>query len=467
MSVVARPAGAGERWAVVGGGFRGIVAAKLLREAGCAVTLIERMGSLGGILHAEEWQGLYLDKGCHYFDNADDGVTRVVLEILEDRVLPVAPRLATRLNGRVGQGVALLDFSRQDAALRRRIAEELKQAAGAPERGVATLAAALAQRFGATAGAAASAAARKAFAIAPEALDASALWTSPFVRIRPDDDEASLRLKGVAGLDGRLAVSSLDDHFRFAPGVTGYRHRFFYPAGCGLRSFCDAAAAHLEGLGVGLVLGRGLVGLSADAEGVRLELQGGEALEAERLLWTLDLGPLAGLVLGEDPLSSLIHRTPMVLYHFLLPAAAAPAFTYYYDFDPGSLVYRASAPGFYGRQSNPQGQSYVAVEVVVPQEHEVWRDPERAAPRVWSELRASGFTDLPAPLAVKTTTTPVSFKNPKLGHGVALQKALERLVVAGRGRISWSDPGLMKKNDILHEVAALVGGGPPPQRVAG
>ena len=146
MSVVARPAGAGERWAVVGGGFRGIVAAKLLREAGCTVTLIERMGSLGGILHAVEWQGLYLDKGCHYFDNADDGVTRVVLEILEDRFLPVAPRLATRLNGRVGQGVALLDFSRQDAALRRRLAEELKQAAGAPERGVATLAAALAQR---------------------------------------------------------------------------------------------------------------------------------------------------------------------------------------------------------------------------------------------------------------------------------------------------------------------------------
>ena len=266
---------------------------------------------------------------------------------------------------------------------------------------------------------------------------------------------------------GEVIAGSLDDHFRFAPGVTGYRHRFFYPAGCGLRSFCDAAAAHLEGLGVGLVLGRGLVGLSADAEGVRLELQGGEALEAERLLWTLDLGPLAGLVLGEDPLSSLIHRTPMVLYLFLLLSAAAPAFTYYYDFDPGSLVYRASAPGFYGRQSNPQGQSYVAVEVVVPQEHEVWRHPERAAPRVWSELRASGFTDLPAPLAVKTTTTPVSFKNPKLGHGVALQKALERLVAAGRGRISWSDPGLMKKNDILHEVAALVGGGPPPQRVAG
>ncbi|MDJ0944125.1 MAG: FAD-dependent oxidoreductase [Kiloniellales bacterium] len=462
-----RPAGAGERWAVVGGGFRGIVAAKLLREAGCEVTLIERMGSLGGILHAEEWQGLYLDKGCHYFDNADDRVTRALLEILEDRVVPVTPRLATRLNGRISQGVALVDFSRQEADLRRRIAEELKQVAGEPDHGAGTLAAALMRRFGATAGAVASAAARKAFAIAPEALDASALWTSPFVRIRPDVDKASRSLKEIAGLDGRLAVSSLDDHFRFAPGVTGYRHRFFYPAGCGLRSFCDAAAAHLEGLGVDLVLGRGLAGLDADAHGVRLELQDGETLPADRLLWTLDLGPLAGLVLGEDPLSALIHRTPMVLFHFLLPAAAPPAFTYYYDFDPDSLVYRASAPGFYGRQSNAQGQSYLAVEVVVPQDHAVWRDPESAAPRVWSELCASGFTDVPAPLAVKITKTPVSFKNPRLGYGAALQKTLEHLVAAGQERISWSDPGLMKKNDILREVAALIGGGSSPRRLAG
>ena len=460
-------AGVGEHWAVVGGGFRGIVAAKLLREAGCRVTVIERLPGLGGILHAEEWHGLYLDKGCHYFDNADDDITRIVLEILDNQVLPVEPRLATRLDGRVSHGVALVDFSLQQSDLRRRIAEELRQAAQQPETVDGTLATALLRRFGATATAIVSAAAAKAFAIAPEALEGTTLWSSPFQRIRPDNDRATRRLKETSGLDGRLAVSSGDDPFRFAPGVAGYPHRFFYPSGRGLKSFCDAAEGHLRRLGVDLVLGSSLAGLRADTAGVHLELNDGETLSAERLIWTLDLGPLAGLVLGEDPVSPLLHRTPMVLYHFLVPETASPAFTYYYDFDPGSLVYRVSAPGFYGRQSNAEGQSYVVAEVVVGQDHPVWRDPMAAAPRVWDELRAAGFTEVQAPQGVKITATPVSFKNPKVGYGVAARQVQERLVAAGQERILWADPGLTKKNDILREVAAMVGdGGTPAQRAA-
>ncbi len=126
--------GAGTRWAVVGGGFRGIVAAKLLREAGCEVTLVERAPALGGVLHAEEWRGLFLDKGCHYFDNRDAGLTAVVLEILDGRVHPLAPALATRLDGRMGLGVALVDFAAQEAGLQARICDELQEAAAASQK---------------------------------------------------------------------------------------------------------------------------------------------------------------------------------------------------------------------------------------------------------------------------------------------------------------------------------------------
>lgn len=451
------PSGAGTRWAVVGGGFRGIVAAKLLREAGCEVTLVERAPALGGVLHAEEWRGLFLDKGCHYFDNRDAGLTSIILEILDGRVHPLAPALATRLDARMGQGVALVDFSAQDPGLQQRICGELREAASTPETATGSLKAAIEARFGPTAGAAVSAAAGKAFCIDPGALEAEALWTSPFVRIRPADDAATASLKRASELDGRLAVGSLEDPFRFAPEGEGAGARFFYPAGRGLRGFCDAAEAHLRGLGVGLRLGTGLAGLCVDAGGARLQPDAGAEILADRVFWALDPGPLAKLLFGEDPLAALVHRTPMVLYHFLLPAAAAPAFTYYYDFDPGSLVYRASAPGFYGRQTSPEGLSYVCAEVIVPQGSEVWQDPAGAAQSVWEELRTAGFTDLAAPVDCKILQTPVSFKNPKLGHAAALAETTARIAAVAGERVIFSDPALMKKNDILREVAALVG----------
>ncbi len=50
-------------WIIVGGGYRGIVTAHLLAKAGNKVTLIERAGFLGGIMHSPQWEDIYVDYG--------------------------------------------------------------------------------------------------------------------------------------------------------------------------------------------------------------------------------------------------------------------------------------------------------------------------------------------------------------------------------------------------------------------
>ena len=56
-----------ERWLVVVGGFRGIT--------GKRSSVNQRSRHLGGALYSANWQGFYLDKGCHLFDNNSDITT--------------------------------------------------------------------------------------------------------------------------------------------------------------------------------------------------------------------------------------------------------------------------------------------------------------------------------------------------------------------------------------------------------
>ena len=62
---------------VVGGGFRGILTANQLKENN-SIDLIEKSSYIGGVLFSEKWNGFYLDKGVHIFDNTSNEDTKLI-----------------------------------------------------------------------------------------------------------------------------------------------------------------------------------------------------------------------------------------------------------------------------------------------------------------------------------------------------------------------------------------------------
>ena len=69
---------------VVGGGLRGIIISDRLSK-NYKVDLIEKLPHIGGILFSENWNGFYLDKGIHMFDNVNDEDTKLFQKILKNQ----------------------------------------------------------------------------------------------------------------------------------------------------------------------------------------------------------------------------------------------------------------------------------------------------------------------------------------------------------------------------------------------
>ena len=81
---------------VVGAGYRGILAAVLLRQKGHRVALVDASNHVGGILFGTEWKSYNLDFGCHLFDNSNPDYTDILKELFGELMVPVDLKYAGR-----------------------------------------------------------------------------------------------------------------------------------------------------------------------------------------------------------------------------------------------------------------------------------------------------------------------------------------------------------------------------------
>lgn len=444
------------RWIVVGAGFRGIVAAHLLAGQGQRVTLVDRTPFLGGVLHSESWDELVLDKGCHLFDTSSTEAARFVHDVLGDNVRPIAVRYASRIAGRLSEGVAVPDFSGCDAPLRARIEREVVQAAEA-EVPAATLGELIDARYGRTAGGPLRDAAAKIFRADPDALEPDALRATAMTRIRIGSDETSTDLKArSSALDARIAVPAGGDPLRFyADPDRPYAYRNFYPARGGMRAFCAAARGYLEAAGVRLALGAAPTALDGGPAGFELVLSDDTRLSADSLCWTLDLEALARLALSSDAMADTVHAVPMVIVYFAVDPARVAGYTYVHDYEPSTRLYRAAALGEYGGQRTPGGETLVGFELPVELGSAVWDAPEAHVRDVWREAADLGFVSGDPPLRHHVLKTPVSYKAPRLGYAAAAAE-VERSLAALPLDLRVSNPLAFSKKDIFGELRTLL-----------
>ena len=434
-------------WVVIGGGIRGIIGAYFLAKANCAVTLIERAPFLGGVLHSQEWNGFYLDKGCHLFDNVNDESTDVMHEIMDGEVIPVHVKYASVTEGVKSDGVAVPDYTVLDRATQARILFEVVEAATAGPRDNTTLADVLSNRYGETLAERLSSAARKMLRVDPDQLDACVLPSTVFGRIRIVPDDLALLLKESPALDERIAASSQHDPLKFyRDQAAKYPYRNYYPHGKGMRSFCEKALERLRNLGVNVVFGEAVESISNHGAKLDLTLSSEKVLEADRVLWGTDAGMLAKVVFDHNPLDGLVHAVPMAMYYFKCPREQVGEYTYIHDYSEDSLIFRASSPGAYGGQVDADGSTYVCFEVPTTIGSPVWEDPDGHLSAVWQEALALGIVHGEQPQDHTVLRAPVSYRMAKVGFEAAqneltarVRELSERIIIAEQTAFSKAD----------------------------
>lgn len=440
-------------WIVIGGGVQGITAAALLARRGRSVVMIEKAEALGAVLNGPERDGLFLDNGCHMFANEDVEATDLFMDILGDRFLTFDVRYASVTEGRRTDGMAVANFSHLPATVRTRILMEIARSRGTP--GTRTdMASALAARYGQTLANRLRGPVRKMTLREPEELAANTISKSPFGRVSISGQTFGNLLKRAPVYDAVLAVSSERDPMRFYQEAARVRNfRYFYPAEKGTRGFCDMAEAYLRKAGVDIRFGRTVAAIREEGPRVLCHTDDGQATEAAGLVWALDPGALARVLWGEDPLQGHMVPVPMVLYYFLVPAEAEVPYTYIHDFSPETRVFRASSPGFYGRQRNAAGLSYLCAEVPAAMDSELWREPEQATDGIWREMVGLRMIDLDRPTSTIIRKTPVSYPLNGPSYAPAYAELSARLE-SEHARVLATNPNLFGKVEIIRNLTS-------------
>ncbi len=427
---------------VVGGGFAGLVASYLAASQGQAVTLVSA-SPLGGIAGGVAWGEFSLDLGCHIFGNSHDRTTEVLLALLDNEVLPVHMRFASQFGGRRLEGFELPDLaSVADSA---QMVFEIAEAVGKEYVPAQNLAELLTQRFGPTAADAAAKAFYKIYRTSPERVAPEAIAATCFKRVRVAEDSIARVLKQSPLMDAVIAAGSQEDPMKYYASCERASYRAFYPSRGGMRGFVDSAKRVLEGMGVRFVLGEAIESMEL---GSRVEVTtNGSRVVGEQCVWTAGVAALEQVMCGTKELKGTSYGVPMSLFYFDFAEEGSGPYSYVNNYDSDSLVFRAALPGSYGQGTNcPAGRRYLCCEVPTDVEAEVFKAPELFADRVWEEARGLGVVTGGYD-AVKTLTTPVSYKVPTAEYAQRAQPVREQF--AACSELVISDEWAFTKNAII------------------
>lgn len=437
-------------WLIVGGGFQGIVSAYLLKKHHSQnVTLLEKSSNLGGVLNSRKAEGLYFDLGCHLFSNSDEEITEFFFDILGNDFHPVDVNYASVVEGHITDGIAVPDFTNLPEQIKQTALFEIIECAAKdkfvpPAQNVSVL---LQQRYGKTIADYLIKAIQKITTHTPETLDLGTINKLPLSRIRLLADEEAAILKQIKELDDRLAVPFAGNMALYPNTQKSFPHKNFYPAKKGLRGFCEKAETYLRNENVNIKTGQSVQKIDITQKNIMVTLENGEEIETERMIWSIDPTILSNLILNENYFEGQNKNVPLVLYYFLVPHETSVKYTYLHDYTPENLVYRLSSPGFYGKQVNEEGMSYICAEVPTPTDSEIWNNPESYEEQVWNYVQNIGMLDTAKPVKTIIMKTPVSYPVNSVEFGEKFED-FKTIIENKRSSIIISDPRLYSKVDL-------------------
>jgi protoporphyrinogen oxidase len=426
--------------------------AYLLAKRGRQVIMLEQSNFLGGVLHSDEWEGIYLDKGCHLFSNEKNEATKVMFEIMDGDILPVQVSYASIIGEKKSNGCSGPDILGFGIETQKQVLFETIQAATEDISDPLSFFDTLKGQYGLTAARLLSGAVQKNYGLPAKKLDAALFPISDFRRLRIVSDKMASLLKENSKLDNRIVASGRGDYFtQREEGSIDWPHQNYYPANRGMRGFCEAAKLALENMGVKIKLNTSVENIKSYNKNISLILSGGTEIKAENLLWTIDTDPLAKIIIGKAPIESYINNVPIILYYFLVNPKNISHYTYITDFRNKTQLFRASTPGVYGHQYTSNGFTYVCFEETTQMGSANWKDPEKNIKTVWREGVDMGIVSGELPSKSKILKSPVSYKGLKPGYLKEHQKLVKRIQDFSN-RIILPDQTIFGKNEIFNDL---------------
>ncbi|WP_086932521.1 NAD(P)-binding protein [Agarilytica rhodophyticola] len=403
----------GKSCVVVGGGFKGMMAAFLLRQKGMSVSLVEKAPFLGGIMYSSEWDGFYTDNGVHLFDSIPKHLAAIVEDVMDGDVLAIDFSYASVYNDVTTPGLAIPDLVNVPSEVQNKILFEVIECLNhEPSLKPVSAAQKMTEMYGITAAKLMSDSMRHIYGISAHDVEADALRQTAYHRLKFLPDDMALELKKHPVLDRRLAarrakVGKVDDFVSMYPGRRG------------MRGFCEAMYERLCAMGVKCVLGRGVNHLQIENERrTKIILDDGCHLQADRVFWGNDYNFLAKAWKGDGRLDDKVHATPMVVFYFKVKENKVNNYTYFHQFTPDRYVFRSAAAGLYSNQVDSDGNSFISVECPATIGSDFWQNPENFQLYVWQECMNMGLLKSDAKIidTPKIKKAPVTHKYPKKGY---------------------------------------------------
>ena len=394
---------------VIGGGFRGIAVADMLRKNN-EVDLIERLPYIGGVLFSEKWNGFYIDKGVHIFDNVNNEDTKLVQKILKNQYHKIKVKYGSRITNKTSEEVAVPDFTTLDNSIQQKISNELFQATYT-EKKARNLHEYLINTYGKTAGKYFVNAAKKYFAIEPKELSPDAHRNNPLSRGRFFNDEITLFLKSFKEFDKKIALPVRDKPMVWHKDVTDQSYRYFYPKRKGLREFCDNALEYLEKKKVNVETSVFLQDLEKKKGKLVCSLSNETKKEYDYLVWSTDPVNLFNIITKKKVVdNSGIHKVPMVIFYYIVNIKNISDFTYIQDFTTDTIALRGSITGMLGKQII-KNETYIDVEVPTKIGSSIWNNPEKYYQRIWDDVVKMGLVKGEMPKEKKFIKAPITFRS--------------------------------------------------------
>ena len=393
---------------VVGGGFRGIVVADKLKKSN-HVDLVEKLPYIGGVLFSEKWNGFYIDKGVHIFDNTNNDDTKLIQKILKNKFRKISVQYGSRITNKTSKEVAVPDFTTLNRNIQRKIAHELLKCTFVKNKSK-NLHEYLINTYGKTAGKYFIIIAKKYFAIDPKELSPDSHRNNPLSRGRFFDDNITSFLKSFEEFDKKIAIPVHDKPMQWHHDVTDQSYRYFYPKKNGLREFCDNALEYLKKNHVDVKTNIFLVDLKKKKNKLFCVFSDGTEKEYDYLIWTIDPINLFKIITRKKIVkNSGIHKVPMIVFYFIVNTKNINDYTYIQDFTNDTIALRGAVTGMLGKQII-NNQTYIDVEVPTKIGSKIWNHPEQFYEQIWMDVVKMGLVKGKIPSKKKFVKTPVSFR---------------------------------------------------------
>lgn len=410
-----------QKVAVVGGGFKGIVAAKYLADRGANVVLIEESKKLGGIHFSIPWDGFQLDLGCHVFANENPITTNLIFDLLGEMPNGLNPKVKSVFNGVHTEDIEGPDLSHLPSDLHLEcLLDFLKNVAELEETALKldpkkNLDELLTARYGNKLCKLLEQTLQKILRSQTKSLSSVAFSAIPAKRINLVEPSIAALLKQLPNIDELLLNPHYDKLTEDVKDTTNdFKHHCFYPQSGGMGYFARSAKQHLEDLGVQIKLDINIQEVVKEEDKhLTLKLSDSSSITFSHVFWTSGANSLAKCIKLDIDLSKHVHNIPMVLFYFDVPKEAVGDYDWVQSFDSSHFTYRASAPSRFGSETAPKGRAYVLAEVLTEINSDIYLNSEVYTGQIWAELVDLGVVYGKIPEHFKILKTPVSYKFPK------------------------------------------------------